>query len=40
MLEDEELDRDTSREVDNEWSTRKAINTLNSRLYYKVAISS
>ena len=37
MSEDKELDRDTSREVDSEWSTRKAID---SRLYYKVAISS
>jgi len=40
MPKNKESDRNTSRKVDSRWSTRKAINTFNSRLYYKVAISS
>jgi len=40
MSEDEELDRDTSRKFDSKWSIREVMDTFNSRLYYKVTISS
>ena len=33
VLEDEELNRDTSGKAEVEWDTRKAMDTLNSRLY-------
>jgi len=40
VSENKELNRDTSREVDNKWSTREAVNIFDSKLYYKVVISS
>ncbi len=40
MLENKEQDRGTSGKVDNKWSTRKTMNTSDSRFHHKVAISS
>ena len=40
MSENKGLNRETSREVDNKWSTREAVDIFDSKLYYKVAISS
>ena len=40
ISKNKESDRNTSRKFDSKWSTRKAIDIFNSRLYYKVAISS
>jgi len=40
VLENEELDRGTSREIEVEWDTRKVINILDGRLYNQVTISS
>ena len=39
MLEDEEEDQATSREVDNKWGTGEVMDTLNDGLYYKVTVS-
>ena len=39
MSENKESDRNTSREVDNEWSARETMDIFDSRLYHKVAIS-
>ena len=40
MLENEKLNRGTSREVNDKWSTREVMDIFDSRLYHKVAISS
>ena len=40
MSEDEELNRSTNREAKVKWGTRETMNTSNSKLYSKVAISS
>jgi len=39
MLKNEEYNGGLSRKFDNKWDTEEAINILNNRLYYKVAIS-
>jgi len=39
MSENKKLNRGTSREVEVEWGTRKAMNTYNGIFYHKISVS-